>query len=91
MFWYRFCGRYQKTRESLRTIGRPIVYCLCQYGSFKVWKWGPKVGGNLCGNPTEAKHSGCRKTENPAGASVVLRQQSGLIPSLIQLACERSE
>jgi len=27
--------------------GRPIVYSLCQYGRAEVWKWGPKVGGNL--------------------------------------------
>ncbi len=27
--------------------GRPIVFSLCQYGLGDVWKWGPKVGGNL--------------------------------------------
>ena len=24
-----------------------MVYSLCQYGRADVWKWGPKVGGNL--------------------------------------------
>jgi len=38
---------YQKMGEALRATGRPIVYSLCQYGIFEVWKWGPKVGGNL--------------------------------------------
>ena len=38
---------YQKMGEALRATGRPIVYSLCQYGIFKVWQWGPKVGGNL--------------------------------------------
>ena len=38
---------YQKMGEALRATGRPIVYSLCQYGIFKVWQWGPKVGANL--------------------------------------------
>jgi alpha-galactosidase len=38
---------YQKMGEALRKSGRPIVYSLCQYGRFDVWKWGPEVGGNL--------------------------------------------
>jgi alpha-galactosidase len=38
---------YQKMGEALRNSGRPIVYSLCQYGRFDVWKWGPEVGGNL--------------------------------------------
>ena len=38
---------YQKMGDALRKAGRPIVYSLCQYGRAEVWKWGPKVGGNL--------------------------------------------
>ncbi len=38
---------YQKMGDALRATGRPIVYSLCQYGRAEVWKWGPKVGGNL--------------------------------------------
>ncbi len=38
---------YQKMGDILLTTGRPIVYSLCQYGRAEVWKWGPKVGGNL--------------------------------------------
>jgi alpha-galactosidase len=38
---------YQKMSDALRKTGRPIVYSLCQYGRADVWKWGPKVGGNL--------------------------------------------
>lgn len=40
-------GVYQKMGEALRATGRPIVYSLCQYGLFEVWKWAPQVGGNL--------------------------------------------
>ena len=38
---------YQKMGEALLKAGRPIVYSLCQYGRYDVWKWGPDVGGNL--------------------------------------------
>ncbi len=38
---------YQKMGDALLKAGRPIVYSLCQYGRAEVWKWGPKVGGNL--------------------------------------------
>ncbi len=38
---------YQKMGAFLQAQPRPIVYSLCQYGRADVWKWGPKVGGNL--------------------------------------------
>ena len=38
---------YQKMGDALLATGRPIVFSLCQYGRGEVWKWGPKVGGNL--------------------------------------------
>ena len=38
---------YQKMGDALLKTGRPIVFSLCQYGMADVWKWGPKVGGNL--------------------------------------------
>ena len=38
---------YQKMGDALLKTGRPIVFSLCQYGRFEVWKWGSKVGGNL--------------------------------------------
>ena len=38
---------YQKMGEALRASGRAIVFSLCQYGLADVWKWGPRVGGNL--------------------------------------------
>jgi alpha-galactosidase len=38
---------YQKMGEALLATGRAIVYSLCQYGRFDVWKWGADVGGNL--------------------------------------------
>jgi alpha-galactosidase len=38
---------YQKMGDALLETGRPIVFSLCQYGLAEVWKWGPKVGGNL--------------------------------------------
>jgi alpha-galactosidase len=46
---------YQKMGEALRATGRPIVYSLCQYGIFKVWEWGPKVGGNLWRTTSDIK------------------------------------
>jgi alpha-galactosidase len=38
---------YQKMGNALLGTSRPIVLSLCQYGHAEVWKWGPKVGGNL--------------------------------------------
>jgi alpha-galactosidase len=38
---------YQKMGDALQSVGRPIVYSLCQYGRESVWTWGAKVGGNL--------------------------------------------
>jgi alpha-galactosidase len=38
---------YQKMGDALLATGRPIVFSLCQYGRAEVWKWGPKVSGNL--------------------------------------------
>jgi alpha-galactosidase len=38
---------YTKMHNALLNTRRPIVYSLCQYGMFDVWKWGPTVGGNL--------------------------------------------
>ena len=38
---------YQKMGDALLKAGRPIVFCLCQYGRAEVWKWGPQVSGNL--------------------------------------------
>jgi alpha-galactosidase len=37
---------YAKMRDALRATGRPIVYSLCQYGFYQVWRWGGSVGGN---------------------------------------------
>ena len=38
---------FAKMHQALVNTHRPIVYSLCQYGVDYVWKWGPKVGGNL--------------------------------------------
>lgn len=38
---------FAKMHQALANTHRPIVYSLCQYGVDYVWKWGPKVGGNL--------------------------------------------
>ena len=38
---------YRKMRDALKATGRPIVYSLCQYGFYQVWRWGGSVGGNL--------------------------------------------
>jgi alpha-galactosidase len=37
---------YKQMADSLRTLDRPIVYSLCQYGIDKVWEWGAAAGGN---------------------------------------------
>jgi alpha-galactosidase len=38
---------YAKMHRALLATGRPIVFSLCQYGMYDVWKWGADVGGNL--------------------------------------------
>ena len=37
---------YDKMGKALHATGRPIVYSLCQYGFYQVWRWGDSVGGN---------------------------------------------
>jgi hypothetical protein len=38
---------YIVMQHELQKQPRDIVYSLCQYGIDQVWKWGPKVDGNL--------------------------------------------
>ncbi len=38
---------YKLMRAALDSVGRDIVYSLCQYGMGDVWEWGAEVGGNL--------------------------------------------
>jgi len=38
---------YARMHQALVNTHRPIVYSICQYGVDSVWKWGPRVGGNL--------------------------------------------
>lgn len=45
--WDMMQQAYEKMHQALVSTHRPIVYSLCQYGVDAVWKWGPKVGGNL--------------------------------------------
>jgi alpha-galactosidase len=40
-------GAYRKMRDALAATHRPIVFSLCQYGFYQVWRWGGSVGGNL--------------------------------------------
>ena len=37
---------YREMGEFLKQQPRDIVFSLCQYGEFDVWKWGGSVGGN---------------------------------------------
>jgi hypothetical protein len=38
---------YTVMQQELNKQPRDIIYSLCQYGIANVWKWGPKVDGNL--------------------------------------------
>jgi len=38
---------YLKMYRELESSGRNIVYSLCEYGVWDVWKWGNQVGGNI--------------------------------------------
>jgi alpha-galactosidase len=38
---------YTEMHQALLKTGRPIVFSLCQYGWYAVWRWGASVGGNL--------------------------------------------
>jgi len=38
---------YKIMGKALRAAGRPIVYSICNWGEYKPWIWGDKVGGNL--------------------------------------------
>jgi alpha-galactosidase len=43
----RLKAAYEEMHQALLKTGRPIVYSLCEYGWFQVWRWGASVGGNL--------------------------------------------
>jgi len=36
--------QYAKFRDALRGAGRPIVFSVCEWGSFSPWDWGPTTG-----------------------------------------------
>jgi alpha-galactosidase len=36
--------QYAKFRDALRGAGRPIVFSICEWGSFSPWDWGPTTG-----------------------------------------------
>ncbi|MCK6079396.1 glycoside hydrolase family 27 protein [Microbacterium sp. EYE_5] len=40
-------GAFQRMGAALQASGRPIIFSLCQYGTFDVPRWGGSVGGNL--------------------------------------------
>jgi len=43
---YEFVKPYALMGEILRSVGRDVVYNLCQYGRDNVWLWGADVDGN---------------------------------------------
>ena len=36
--------QYAKFRDALRAAGRPVVFSICEWGSFSPWEWGPATG-----------------------------------------------
>lgn len=36
--------QYAKFRDALAQTGRPIVFSICEWGSFNPWDWGPATG-----------------------------------------------
>jgi alpha-galactosidase len=58
---------------ALQKVGRPIVFSLCQYGHEDVWKWGPRVGGNLWRTTGDI-------SDHWASMSKIGFSQSGLAP-----------
>lgn len=58
---------YEKMHQALLATGRPIVFSMCQYGYAEVWKWGPKVGGNLWRTSGDINDNYDRVTENGFG------------------------
>jgi alpha-galactosidase len=53
---------YRVMKEALKKTDRDIVYSLCQYGSYDVWKWGNDVGGNLWRTTSDMEDSWTRMT-----------------------------
>ncbi|MCX6566637.1 MAG: glycoside hydrolase family 27 protein, partial [Candidatus Aminicenantes bacterium] len=43
---YELKKPYRLMQKSLASVGRDIVFSLCQYGMGNVWEWGEEVGGN---------------------------------------------
>lgn len=38
---------YQRMTDAIAASSRAMVHMICQYGEKDVWKWAPKVGGNM--------------------------------------------
>jgi alpha-galactosidase len=43
---YELKKPYRVMQKALASVGRDIVFSLCQYGMGNVWEWGEEVGGN---------------------------------------------
>jgi alpha-galactosidase len=54
---------YEKMHRAILKTGRPIVLSMCQYGWDEVWKWGPKVGGNLWRTTDDIKDNYARMSQ----------------------------
>jgi alpha-galactosidase len=37
-------AQYARFRDALRSAGRPIVFSICEWGSFNPWDWAPRTG-----------------------------------------------
>ena len=42
-----YFARYKAMGDALRATGRPIVFSLCEWGSYQPWRWGRQAGGEL--------------------------------------------
>ncbi|MHB1022316.1 MAG: glycoside hydrolase family 27 protein [Acidobacteriaceae bacterium] len=54
---------YERMHQAILKTGRPIVLSMCQYGWDEVWKWGPKVGGNLWRTTDDIKDNYARMSQ----------------------------
>jgi alpha-galactosidase len=64
---------YEQMHQAILASGRPMVFSLCQYGYAKVWKWGPKVGGNMWRTSGDINDNYDRMAENGFGEAGLAR------------------
>jgi alpha-galactosidase len=69
---------YETMGDALRASGRPIVFSICEWGTYKPWLWAASVGGNLWRTTGDIYDGWTGNARDRNGVLNILDLQSGL-------------